>query len=289
MPNPESDPSLYFQRIFNEEEARKRLAVTQDSKERQDLLKMLVGWALAKRVKNGDKIGIGSGTTSEAAIRAIGQRMALDKDFKVSGVATSKKLSKLASNLGIIMDPFEETLTRESTIKDLNWGFDGADEVELIFDEEGRLKGFAIIKGGGGAHTIERAVAKRCKEWIVIVDESKIVDQLGAFPVAVEVDPNEEEKVRQIFLDKEKYNAQSAENKINDDGNLFVTDKGNHILKVLMGEGKIKDEWEQEWRTIPGVIDTGLFINEVKICEVMVARENGEIEIFKPALVTQTT
>lgn len=224
----------------------------------QDLLKMRVGWELALRVRGGETIGLGSGTTSEAAIRAIGMRLKNKEIAGVRGVATSKKLGKLAENLGF-------RILNLGFVARLDWGFDGADEVE---------KGsWRLIKGGGGAHTKERQLALKCKDWVIIVDRSKLVDQLGEFPLAVEVEPEKLALAEKII--NKKYQPQGIS--VRD----FTTDSGNKIVDVKMGRGRIKSEWEQEWRKIDGVVDTGLFVQERQPSEVLVAEENGKIKAYK--------
>ena len=219
---------------------------------------MRVGWEIASRVRAGETIGLGSGTTAEAAIRAIGMRLAKKELADIKGVATSKKLGDLAENLGF------RILNLESVAK-LNWGFDGADEVE-----KGSLR---LIKGGGGAQTIERRLALKCRDWIVIADESKLVEKLGKFPLAVEVVPEKLAAARQVI--REKYRPERVT--VRD----FTTDLGNQIIDVTMGAGRIESGWEQEWRKIDGVVDTGLFVQERQPTEVLVARDDGTIMSLK--------
>ncbi len=276
--NVDSDYRYHFQEILSPEDIYTRLALPLSDVDRQNLLKMLVGWKIANRVRDGQTIGLGSGTTSEAAIRAIGERLHHKKSLQVAGIATSRKLAVLAGKLGIYVEDFDTTLngirTTPKGVQDVVWGFDGADEVEVIRNQE-KIIGFRMIKGGGGAHTIERANAKRCQQWIGIVDESKIVPSLGAFPVAVEVIPNQEEHVRAALMSG--FSPLNITRKP-----AFTTDLGNIILNVNMGQGRIKDEWETQWREISGVIDTGLFIHEVKPYEVLVAHADGSIESLQP-------
>lgn len=258
----------HFNGIIHPEEIHRLLQTPSPDINRQNLLKMLVGWEIANRVEDGQKIALGSGTTSEAAIRAIGAR-----HLRVAGIATSRKLAVLAETLGIAVENFDITLARirnsSPITKDIVWGFDGADEVEAVRDDHGKIVRYRIIKGGGGAHTIERANALRCVQWVCIVDESKIVPSIGAFPVAVEVVPSEEASVRQAMS---VYKPLSITQKPD-----FTTDLGNMILNVHMGAGNIQDSWETQWRQIPGVIDTGLFINEVRPSEILVSYADGTV------------
>jgi ribose 5-phosphate isomerase A len=177
-------------------------------------------------------------------------------------VATSRKSEVLARSLNLDLDS-------PPAKPDLDWGFDGADEVEKS------KTGFRLIKGGGGAHTIEKRIARRCKKWICIVDESKLVKKIGAFPVAVEVTEETLAQTAELFI--QKYGAVTA---IKREG--FITDKGNCILDVQMQPGAIQVGWEKEWNEIPGVIENGIF-DDVQPTEVLVSHANGTIEIITPS------
>ena len=123
--------------MFREKRNQRKKKISQTGRIKQmlktDWLKQLLGQEIASRVKSGEIIGLGSGTTSEAAIRAIGARIKAGEIKDISGVATSKKLAALAESLGF------RILDLELAAR-LNWGFDGADEAEK--------NTWRLIKGG---------------------------------------------------------------------------------------------------------------------------------------------
>lgn len=263
----------HFKEILPFEQVKQLIEAKDYSKfGQQDLLKMRVGWEFANKVESNETTGEGSGSTSEAAIRAIGMRLINQEITGVKGVATSRKLGDLAASLGIEQIPLAEAGLVKRT-------FDGADEVEVVINKAKKITGFRITKGGGGAHTIERELALISEEWTVLVDSGKVVEELGEFPLPVEVEEGKAEVVEQFLT--EKYEPMSIDRKPNKDGTIFHTDKGNIILRVKMGKGRIKSEWEQEWREIDGVVDTGLFVKERQPTQVLIANDDGTIETLE--------
>ncbi|MCX7996922.1 MAG: ribose 5-phosphate isomerase A [Patescibacteria group bacterium] len=233
------------------------------AKDRQPVLKQLVGWEIAGRARSGQVIGLGSGTTSAAAIEALRER-AREENLSVTGVCTSVALAQRAMQDGLISVPvLPDALLRGEDPPALDWGFDGADEI----DQAGRM-----IKGGGGAHRIERMVADRTPYWIIIVDESKIVECLGAFPVPVEVSEEAANELIERF--GRDYGARSVSIRMQD-GIPCRTDSGNLILDVNMGAGRIEDRFNEEWAQLPGVIAHGLFLGYGQ--EILIACADGTI------------
>ncbi len=254
--------------------------------EASDHLKDILGEATARYAANGQIIGLGSGSTSERAIKAIGDRIKKE-GLTIFGIATSNKVEQLAKEVGIT--------TEKLGNRQIDWGFDGADEVE-----KGTLN---LLKGGGGAMTREKSVAKKCPQWIIIVDESKLVNQLGEkFPVPVEVQADQMGRVIENLY--EKYQPLDIQTRLKTAGpalgfppvgapnvraagtlppaspasaNLYFTDFGNPIIDVKVVPGSIKNEWEREWEMIPGVVGTGLFLGGYPD-EVWVAYGDARIE-----------
>lgn len=180
-------------------------------------------------------VGLGTGSTAKFAIEFIGQRVAAG--LKVQGVATSLETEKLAKKNNIPL------LTE---FKEVDITIDGADEVDNLGN---------LIKGGGGALTREKIVAAASKKEIIIVDEAKLVKTLGAFPLAVEVLP-----FGWTFV-QEKLKALGCEVILRKkSGEIFLTDNQNFVLdchfKEIMEPGKL----ECEIRSIPGVVENGLFV-----------------------------
>ena len=127
-------------------------------------------------------VGLGTGTTSAFAIKAIGQK--IQQGLNVKAVASSIESEQLAKDAGITIVPF-------SHINIIDIYIDGADEV----DED-----LNLIKGGGGALLREKILAFNSKQFVVIVDEHKMFKQLGKFPLPVEVTPFALEAATLLFL-----------------------------------------------------------------------------------------
>ena len=134
-------------------------------------LKKRVGYEAAKLVKDGDVVGLGTGSTTHHFIEKLGKR--IEKEgMDILGVPTSYQSFFLARDSGIPITTLEE--------HDVDIAVDGADEVDPKLN---------LIKGGGAAHTLEKIVDSTASRFVVIVDGSKIVSELGSFPVPVEVIP----------------------------------------------------------------------------------------------------
>ena len=213
---------------------------------------------IAKRVKDGVLLGIGTGSTVDLAIDAIGQRIRKE-GLKISCITSSAESANRCSAAG---------LTVISSIIDAfpDWGFDGADEVDPNLN---------LIKGGGAALLQEKILAKKCKKFFIIVDESKLVAQLGErFPVPVEVIP---ESIQIVKSELAKLGA--LETVVRTGSGKYgavVTEKGNNILDVRFKE--IPNTLERDIKTIVGVVESGLFFNYTK--EVIVGQKSG-IKILK--------
>ena len=216
-------------------------------------MKALVARALASRVKDGDVIGIGSGTTVEMAVDQIGQRIARD-GISVAGVPTSYRIALKAEEAGI------KVFSEISALK-LDWAFDGADEVDPAFN---------MIKGRGGAMLSEKIVAMRAKDLVIIVTDEKLVDNLGTnFPVPVEVVPHAVHIAREGL---EKLGASSVE--LREATNKYgpvVTEHNNLILDAKFSN--ISPELEKDINSLTGVVENGLFIDCTR--ELLIAREDG--------------
>ncbi|SVA53714.1 uncharacterized protein METZ01_LOCUS106568, partial [marine metagenome] len=120
---------------------------------------------------------------------------------------------------------------------------DGADEVDPSYN---------LIKGGGGAHTMEKIVASASNEFVCIVDPSKLVDKLGAFPLPVEVLIKS-----RSFVAREIVKLGGVPKlRVN-----FITDQGNHILDIKGLNIANPEDLEKKINLIPGVLDNGIFAN----------------------------
>lgn len=216
-------------------------------------MKALVAQEIAKRVSDGEIIGVGTGTTVDVALEAIGKRIA-SEGLRVSVVPTSLQSAWRCQELGLtVMYPGYKGY--------LSWGFDGADQVT-----RDRL----AIKGKGAAMLHEKLVAKRCQRFIIIVDQSKLVDKLGVgSPVPVEVIPEglvlAEAGLRELGATEISMRTGSGKH------GPVITESGNIVLDATFPaidaslEGKIK--------LITGVVESGLFCGYIS--EVLVADASG--------------
>ncbi|NDV65886.1 ribose 5-phosphate isomerase A [Bacteroides sp. 224] len=194
---------------------------------------------IAAKVKDGDVIGIGSGSTVYIAALAVAERIKKEK-LNIQAIPASMELSMTCTQLGI-----PQTTLWEKTP---DWTFDGADEVDPQS---------CLIKGRGGAMFKEKLLIANSKEVYIIVDESKFVDRLGSkFPVPVEVFPNAllyvEEQLK--ALGAKEVILRSAKGK---DGPSF-TENGNFVLDAWFDH--ISFNMEKDIKTITGVIESGLFM-----------------------------
>ena len=142
-------------------------------------LKRRVGYEAAKLVKDGDVVGLGTGSTTHYFIEKLGERIQTE-EINIFGVPTSFQSFFLGRDLGIPITTLEE--------HDVDIAVDGADEVDPELN---------LIKGGGAAHTLEKIVDESASLFVVIVDETKIVSELGSFPVPVEVIPQATRTVKE--------------------------------------------------------------------------------------------
>ncbi|MDC0358831.1 ribose-5-phosphate isomerase RpiA [Oligoflexia bacterium] len=218
-----------------------------------ETLKQLVGRELAQRVVDGDTVGVGTGSTVNAALEAIGKRISAE-GLTVHAVPTSYQSAWLCQELGL-------TVLYPGFCSELPWGFDGADEV----DERQRL-----IKGGGGALLQEKILAARCKKYVIVVDESKLVPKLGEkFPVPIEVIPE-----ASWIVENELKNFGATEVLVREarsKAGPVITESGNIIVDALFSE--VPDSLEKDLNGIVGIVENGLFINYAT--EVLVAGEDG--------------
>ena len=148
-----------------------------------NILKENVGKEASKLIKDGQVVGLGTGSTTHHFIRYLGERVK-NEGLDILGIPTSFQSLILARESGIKVTTLDEY--------DIDISVDGADEVSPSLD---------LIKGGGAAHTIEKLVDSSADEFVVIVDDSKMVDELGAFPVPIEIIPESLRLVKNAVLE----------------------------------------------------------------------------------------
>jgi len=201
--------------------------------------KQKVAEKLAAKVKDGDVIGVGSGSTSYLALVAIAEKVKAE-GLHVKAIATSIELSMFCESLGLPLTSIFESRP--------DWSFDGADEVD---------PNNSLIKGRGGAMFKEKLSIISSPVNYIIVDESKFVKKLGTnFPVPIEVFPLAlpyvEERLK--ALGAESIVIRPAKGK---DGPI-ISENGNLIIDARFHD--IDDDMELKIKAITGVIESGLFI-----------------------------
>ena len=218
-----------------------------------DVLKKQAGEYAAGFVKSGMIVGLGSGSTAIYATRRIAQRIHSGALTDIAGVPSSRATEAAAIELGI-------PLTALTEGRRINITIDGADEVDPEFN---------LIKGGGGAHLREKIVAQASERLVIVVDDSKLVDQLGttwAIPIEV-LHFGWESQARYL-------KSIGAKPKLRMDGDVpFQTDQGNLILDADFGRIAEPACLARQLEARAGIIEHGLFIGMAK--DVVVAGADG--------------
>jgi ribose 5-phosphate isomerase A len=204
------------------------------------LPKEVAGRRAAEYIETGMVVGLGTGSTAEFAIRAIGERVAAG--LEVKAIPTSEASAQLAGELGITLTTLEDDPAVDLTI-------DGADEVDPDLD---------LIKGLGGALLREKIVAAATARQVIIIDPSKLVKKLGTqAPLPIEVVPFSWSLVCSRLSERgiePTLRMLQAEQP-------FVTDNGNYIIDGRFPEGIDDAQATDVWlNTLPGVVENGLFV-----------------------------
>ena len=215
--------------------------------------------AAAALVENGMVVGLGTGSTATLAVDVLGKRV--KEGLRIIGIPTSEHTAAQARGLGIGISSLAEHSEIDLTI-------DGADEIQ-----RGTLD---LIKGRGGALLREKVVASASRRLVIIADESKLVDRLGAhFAVPVEV---------------VQFGWQAAERKLQKlgaqtklrpgpDEKPFVTDGGNFIVDCRFSPIEAPAALDQELNSVVGVVEHGLFLKMTS--RAIVAGQHG-VQVFSP-------
>ena len=196
------------------------------------------GRAAARLVRDGDVVGLGTGSTAYFAIIALGERV--KEGLKIVGIPTSSQTADLARAVGIPLATLDEHPEIDITI-------DGADEVDPKLN---------LIKGGGGALLREKVVASASRKMVVVADSSKIVSVLGKFPLPVEVIAF----ARTVIEKKVVALGASIKLRMKRDGSTYFTDNGNEILDCSFGRIEDPPSLARELENIPGIVEHGLFV-----------------------------
>jgi len=194
--------------------------------------------ASLKYVKDGQVVGLGTGSTAAYFIRLLAEQV--KHGLRIRGIPTSDRSRDLALSLGIPLTSLDECQEIAVTV-------DGADEV----DPQLRM-----IKGGGGALLREKIVGSASRQLVIVADATKRVPILGKFPLPVEVI-----KFAQALVAK-RIAALGAEVRLRRaaDGSPYLTDENNQILDCCFGQIPDADGLARRLSEMPGVVEHGLFI-----------------------------
>ena len=215
-------------------------------------LKEMVGIKAASYVTDGMTVGLGTGSTAYYMIEELGRRVK-EENLKIVGVPTSYASKKQAEALNIPVKTIDQVNYVDLTI-------DGADEISQDFHG---------IKGGGAALLFEKVVATYSKEIIWIVDESKMVDKLGRFPLPVEVIPYGQDQLFRLFQEKNYHPSFRMES----EEVLKQTDSGNSIIDLQLDCIDDPIALANELDSLVGVVEHGLFLSMVN--KVIIGKESG--------------
>jgi ribose 5-phosphate isomerase A len=194
--------------------------------------------ATAGIVEDGMLLGLGSGSTAEATIRALGKRVA--GGLRVTGVPTSARTERLARELGILLVTLDE-------VERLDLGIDGADEIDPRLD---------VVKGRGGALLYEKLVALACKRWVIVAAGEKVVEQLGTrMPLPVEVVPV---GWKRTAARVEAVGCRAVLRR-GADGSPFVSDGQHFVLDCTTGPIGDAVGLSAAIKAVTGVVDHGIF------------------------------
>jgi ribose 5-phosphate isomerase A len=235
------------------------------TKQHLDAEKEVVARAAASFVKSGMKLGLGSGSTSHHFIRLLGERVQRE-DLRIEAVASSRDSEALAREVGIVLSEPRRGLR-------LDLAIDGADEI---------APDLSLIKGGGGAHLREKVVAAAADYFLVIADSSKLVQQLGSFPVPLEVVPFAlpwvMDRIESIGAKPVLRLEQGSPNR------PCLTDQQNYLLDCRFGSIDHPAQLAVRLEKIPGIVAHGLFIGYARAAliaqdtEIMVLRPDATLE-----------
>lgn len=229
-----------------------------------DTAKLAAAERAVSFVQDGMRLGLGTGSTAAWMVRCLGRRVR-DEGLQIVGVPTSEQTAVLARAEGIEIVTLEEAGWLDLTI-------DGADE----FDGD-----LNLIKGGGGALLREKIVASASDRMIVIADAGKHVAQLGDFPLPVEVIRFGWQSTRdQIAELLEEFDVARREItlRLRDDA-PFVTDEGNYILDLSLGQIADPRHLALLLNQIPGTVENGLFID---LCDLaIVGHVDGNVTLVE--------
>jgi ribose 5-phosphate isomerase A len=209
-----------------------------------DALKRMAAEEAATFVEDGMRLGLGTGSTAAHFVELIGERVA--EGLNVVCVPTSEATAEQARALSIPLTTLDETPFLDLTV-------DGADEID---------RQLRLIKGGGGALLREKIVAMSSERMIVIADDSKFVETLGAFPLPIEIMPfgaTATLHMIEMLAGEAGLNGEISLRRTAS-GEIFVTDGGHYIVDAAFGKIPEPIAIDEALKMIPGVVENGLFL-----------------------------
>lgn len=225
-----------------------------------DPAKLAASRAAVDLVQDGMKLGLGTGSTASIMVEVLAERVKAE-GLTLRCAATSKATADLAESLGLRIETLDQIGWLDMTI-------DGADEVDPDLH---------LIKGGGGAHLREKIVAAASDRMVVIADPGKVVDQLGQFPLPVEVLQFGFETTRTLIrraLADQGLGDRDVLQRMKGDG-YWVTDEGNWILDLHLQAIPDAPALARALAAIPGVVEQGLFLG---MCDMaIIGKPDGSV------------
>jgi ribose 5-phosphate isomerase A len=214
-----------------------------------------------RELKDKTTIGLGSGNTILRALELAAERIKKE-NLRISFIPTSYQMEITAKKLGL-----NTTTLDENTEPDL--ALDGADQVQW--------RTLDLVKGGGAALLREKIVDSTAKRLVIVVDEKKLAKTLGGpQPIPVEITPfgyaSTLEKIRRI---SEKTSLRESTGKVGP----IITDNGNMIVDAYFRNLRRPDIVHEKLKKIPGVVETGLFIDMADTA--YVGRRDGHVDILR--------
>jgi len=230
------------------------------TKEQLQAEKEVVAGAAVRFVKSGMKLGLGTGTTAHHFIHRLGERVRRG-ELSVEAVATSKQSQALAKEVGITVREPRRGLR-------LDLAVDGADEIG---------PNLALIKGGGGALLREKIVAAAADYFLVIADSSKLVNQLGAFPLPLEVVPFAVPWV----MDRVEALGATAVLRMDRESRdrPYLTDQQNYIVDCQFRAIEQPAQLASKLEAVPGIVEHGLFIGYARAA--LIARGTAAYVLYQ--------
>ncbi len=211
--------------------------------------------AAATLVRDGMIVGLGSGSTAAILVRCLGERIK-EEGLKITAVSTSDETTRLAGSLGILVQELD-------SVSALDINLDGADEIDGQF---------RMIKGRGGALLREKIVASASNHRVTMIAADKRVERLGShFPVPVEVSAigvkHTERRLQTLGC--------STAIRLGSDGSPYMTDGGNQIVDCRFSSIDDAESLDSRLQSIPGVLETGLFIG---LCDTLIVGTETGVE-----------